>query len=70
MIYGHIINIMAPLVLPWTFVMLEAGVRNFQTKLSCVCNILIFFMALVFPVYYFFELLAEKEKELIDERDK
>ena len=54
MVYGQVINVMAPLTLPWTFVMLEAGVRNLKTKLSVACNILIFFMVLVFPIYYFF----------------
>ena len=68
MIYGQIINVMSPLVLPWTFVILEAGVRDFKTKISAVCNILVFFMALVFPFYYFFELLGERENLLIAER--
>ena len=60
MIYGQVINIMSPLVLPWTFAILETGVRNVRTKLAVTCNILIFFMAFVFPIYYFFDLLAEK----------
>lgn len=59
---------MIPIVLPWTFVMMEAGVRNFKTKLSVASNILLFFIVLVFPIYYFFELLANREKELIRER--
>ena len=59
---------MIPIVLPWTFVMMEAGVRNFKTKLSVASNILLFFIVLVFPIYYFFELLTNREKELIRER--
>ena len=51
---------MTPIVLPWAFIMMDAGVRNFKTKLSAVCNILVFFVAFVFPFYYFFELLAER----------
>ena len=58
MIYGQVINIMSPLTLPWTFAILKAGVRNVRTKLSATCNILIFFMAFVFPIYYFFDLLG------------
>ena len=54
MIYGQIVNIMAPLILPWTFVMFELGVRNFRTKINAVGNILFFFMGVVFPIYYFF----------------
>ena len=42
MIYGQIINIISPLVLPWSFIILESGVREFKTKISSVCNILIY----------------------------
>ena len=45
---------MIPVTLPWTFVMMEMGVRNVKSKLSVACNILLFFIALVFPIYYFF----------------
>ena len=60
MIHGHIINLMMPFVLPWTFVMLESGVRNFKTKISGACSIFSFFIGVVFPIYYFFELLEER----------
>jgi hypothetical protein len=59
---------MAPLVLPWTFVMLDCGVRDFKNKLNAVGNFLFFFMGLVFPIYYLFELLQDKENELIKAR--
>ena len=45
--------------------MLEAGVRNVQTKFSATCNIIIFFMTLVFPIYYLFEMLQERESLLL-----
>ena len=54
LISGQIINVMTPLVLPWSFMMLEMGVRNFKTKICAVCHIFSFFMGLVFPIYYLF----------------
>ena len=54
MIHGHIINLMIPFTLPWTYVMLESGVRNFKTKISGACSIFSFFIGVVFPIYYFF----------------
>jgi hypothetical protein len=53
----QIINIIAPVALPWTFCMLSMGVRNFRSKASAACYLVIYFVALVFPIYYFFELL-------------
>ena len=65
MIHGQVINLLAPLVLPWTFVMLETGVRNVRNKLATMVAILVFFMGVIFPFVYFFELLQEKEDELV-----
>jgi hypothetical protein len=61
MIFGQIINIMIPLTLPWTFVMMDTGLRNFKTKINAICYILLFFVGLFFPIYYFFHLLQERE---------
>ena len=60
MIYGQIINVMSPLIIPWALVMLESGVRDFKTKVASAGNIVIFFIGIVFPIYYFFELLAAR----------
>lgn len=60
MIYFQIVNLMVPLVLPWTFVMIEAGVRDYKSKLSSACYLVIFFMSLVFPIYYLFDMLQER----------
>ena len=68
LIYGQLINVMGPLILPWTFVMIDSGVRDFKTKVNIVGNFVIFFFGLVFPIYYFFELLSERETMLIKER--
>ena len=54
LIYGQITNVLMPLTLPWTFVLLEAGVRDFKTKLNCAAYLVLFFVALVFPIYFFF----------------
>ena len=70
LIYGQVTNVLMPLTLPWSFVMLEAGVRNFETKVNCAAYILFYFVGLVFPIYYLFDLLSEKEEELIAEKRK
>ena len=60
MIFGHIINIIMPLTLPWTFMMLDSGVRNFKTKLNAACYLILYFVGVFFPIYYFFDLLQER----------
>jgi len=54
MIFGQVINLLIPFTLPWTFVMLNNGVRNFGTKLDAALYFFLFFVALFFPIYYFF----------------
>ena len=68
MIYGHVINLMMPLILPWTYLMLEGGLRNFRTKINVAAYLVLYFLGVVFPIYYFFELLSEREIMLIKER--
>lgn len=68
MIFGHIINVIIPLTLPWTFMMLQNGVRDFGTKLNAACYLVLYFTGIFFPIYYFFELLQEREKKLIERR--
>lgn len=65
MIYGQVTNVLAQLTLPWTFLMLKAGVRNFGTKANAAAYVLLFFVGVFFPIYYFFELLQERERELL-----
>ena len=65
MIFGQVINFMMPLILPWTFLMLEGGIRNFSSKINVASYLVLYFIGLVFPIYYFFELLEEREKKLI-----
>ena len=70
MIFGHIVNIMIPLILPWTFIMLDSGVRNYKTKINAVCCLILYFLGLFFPIYYLFELLMDRENKLIKERNE
>ena len=58
-----------PIILPWTFLMLKGGVRDFQTKINVAAYLGLFFLGIFFPIYYFFELLEEREKILIEERN-
>ena len=57
MIFGQVINLLIPFTLPWTFEMLNNGVRNVGTKLNTALYFFVFFVALFFPIYYFFQLL-------------
>jgi hypothetical protein len=57
LIYGQIINIMAPIVLPWAFLILKSGLRDRSSKINTTVYYLVFFICLVFPIYYFFDLL-------------
>ena len=66
MVFGHIINMIIPLTLPWTFMMLQNGVRSFGTKINAACYLVLYFTGIFFPIYYFFELLQEREKILIE----
>jgi hypothetical protein len=55
-IFGQIINLMHPIVLPWAFHMLQMGCRNWKDMISILTYIFVFFMAFAFPFYYFLEL--------------
>lgn len=68
MIFGNIINIILPITLPWTFFFLQSGVRNVGTKVNSVFYLIFYFVGIVFPIYYFFDLLHDRERLLIKER--
>ena len=40
--------------------------KDFSSKMNAACYLIIYFMGLFYPIYYFFELLAEEEGKLID----
>jgi uncharacterized membrane protein YqaE (UPF0057 family) len=64
MISGNLINIMSPLILPWSFILMQAGVRDCQTKINTIAYLLVFFMVLVFSIYYFLTLLSARSTYL------
>jgi hypothetical protein len=68
LIYGQLINMMASLVLPWSFIMLQSGSRDSFSKINAISFTLVFFVVLVFPIYYFFQLVLEKKRQLIQRR--
>ena len=68
MLFGYVINMLIPLILPWSFVLMEIGVKNYRTKLNTACYLVLYFVGLFFPIYYFFDLLQEREQILINER--
>ena len=47
---------------------MEIGVKNYRTKLNTACYLVLYFVGLFFPIYYFFDLLQEREQILINER--
>jgi hypothetical protein len=61
LIYGQLINVMAPLVLPWLFVIAKAGVRDFRTKINTAAYFFTFFVCLTFSIYYFVSLLTRRK---------
>jgi hypothetical protein len=64
-IYGQLINMMCPLVLPWAFIILQSGTRNARAKINTVAYLAVFFVMLFFPFYYFLSLLQERKRYLI-----
>ena len=69
MVSGHVINLIMPFTLPWTFMMLEGGIKNFGTKVNAACYFLIYFIGVYFPIVSFFEMLGKREAKLIRERN-
>lgn len=69
MISGHVVNLIVPMTLPWSFIIMQTGFRDFKTKLNSACYLILFFLGLFFPIYYLFELLQARESELIQERN-
>lgn len=62
--YGQITNVITIFTLPWSFLMLEGGVCDFGTKVNFGVFSLLYFVALFFPIYYFFELIKQRSAEL------
>ena len=74
MIYGQFINIMTQLILPWIFLMFSTS-RNLYTKGNLAVYLFLFFIGMLFPIYYLFELLRERshcliEKEISEKKKK
>lgn len=51
---SQIINILIPIALPWSFVLLQKGVINFRSKINKAIFLFLFFVVIVFPIYFFF----------------
>lgn len=68
MISGQIINVLLPLTLPWIFILLRGGIRNYGTKLNSGCFALIHFFVFVFPLLYLLSLLQERRNLLAYEQ--
>jgi hypothetical protein len=64
LIYGQVTGLLIPLALPWTFMVIDSGISNFQSKFNLVAYILLLYVGIVFPIYYLLELLDDREKEL------
>jgi hypothetical protein len=70
MFYGQIINSMVPLILPWSYIMVQAGVRNVQTKISTAIYSIIFFISIAFPIYYMLDLVLEEKKRQMRKKER
>ena len=62
MIYGQIINLMMPLTLPWSFMLIKSGITSIRSKLSMVLFLALFFVCAVFPIYYLLELIYQEKR--------
>jgi len=60
MIYFQLTNLISPIVLPWTFIMLNMGVNNINSKIGTSLYLVLHFTTLVIPIYQFFDLLKER----------
>lgn len=68
MLFGQIISMLVPSVLPWSFVLLKCGARNFSTKVNFLLNYLCLFVSIVFPIYYFFSLVEGQKVQLLEKK--
>lgn len=59
-VFGYIIGLIIPITLPWTFMMFSGGVKNFRSKMGYLIYVLLYFVALTFPIYYLFDLVQAK----------
>lgn len=69
MVFGQIINIIMPSTLPWSFILLQSGARNFSAKLNFLLYYFVLFLSVLFPIYYFFSLLETQKAQIIDKRN-
>ena len=60
MIYFQLTNLISPIVLPWSFIMLNMGVSNINSKIGTSLYLVLHFTTLVIPIYQFFDLLKER----------
>lgn len=65
LVYGQIINALISFTLPWSFLLLKStGFRTFGSKINSVFLLGTLFIAVHFPIIYFF-LLVKEQKEII-----
>jgi hypothetical protein len=69
MISGQVINNIMPLTLPWIFFISQSGSYHFLCKANSAIYFIFFLgFGILFPIYYFFELLSRRERGLLSWR--
>ena len=52
-IYGQIISLMQPLILPWSFIVFSnVGATDFLGKVNALAYLILFFICFFFPFFY------------------
>ena len=59
---------MIAFTLPWSFVLLQVGVYDFSSKLNVALFLAALFVAIHFPIVYFFLLAVEERERILEQR--
>lgn len=66
LIYGQIINSLIPFALPWSFILIKTGFLQFSDKINLVIFSCCLFVAIVFPFFYFFNLVHIQKGRILN----
>ena len=53
MIFGQVISLMQSVILPWSFISLKGGSKNFKTKINTAIYLTLFLISVLLPFYYY-----------------
>jgi hypothetical protein len=62
LLYGRIIKMMVPIILPWTFVLMRNAPRNVWEEINTTLHLFFIYLVIFFSFYYLLELVLERKK--------